>query len=68
MAAAARALGATILEHSPAAAWGTTPDGVWAKSAADRYKADALIVTAGAWSTQFLADLGLPIQIVRKTL
>jgi glycine/D-amino acid oxidase-like deaminating enzyme len=49
-------------------AWGLTPDGVWLESVEDRYEADALVVTAGAWSTGILADLGLPIQTLRKTL
>ena len=68
MASAARALGVTILEQTRSVAWGATPNGVWVDTPRERYQADALIVTAGAWSTQLLAELDLPIRILRKTL
>jgi monomeric sarcosine oxidase len=68
MANAARTLGATILEQTPAVAWGADLDHVWVDTPVEHYEAEALIVTAGAWSTQMLAELGLPIQILRKTL
>ncbi len=68
MADAARALGATIQEHTPAIAWGTSAGRVWVDTPAERYEAGALIVTAGAWSTRLLSDLGLPIHVLRKTL
>ena len=68
MGAAATDLGATILANIPAIAWGSEPDGVWVEAGDARYEADALIVTAGAWATRMLADLGLPIQVRRKTL
>jgi monomeric sarcosine oxidase len=68
MANMACALGATIAEETPAVGWGATPDGVWVETPGKRYAAAALIVTAGAWSTRLLAQLGLPIHIVRKTL
>ncbi len=32
------------------------------------YKADHVIITAGAWSGQVLAELGLPLTVLRKTL
>jgi monomeric sarcosine oxidase len=68
MADAARALGATILEQTPAVAWGTEADSVWVDSPVERYLAGALVVTAGAWSTRMLAQLDLPVHIRRKTL
>ena len=68
MAGAARKAGATILEVTPAVAWGTEADSVWVDTATERYEAGALIVTAGAWSTQILAQLNLPVRILRKTL
>jgi sarcosine oxidase len=68
MANAARALGATILEESQAIAWGANDDAIWVETPIARYEAGALIVTAGAWSTRVLADLELPIRILRKTL
>ena len=68
MANAARALGATIVEETPAVGWGATPDAVWVETPVGRYEASALIVTAGVWSTRALADLDLPIRVLRKTL
>ena len=64
----ARALGATILENTAAVHWGSEPNSVWVETASERFEADALIVTAGVWSTRILGDLGLPIHIRRKTL
>src|SRR5215213_5412978 len=68
MANVARQRGATILEQTRAVAWGTKADGIWVDTPVERYEASALIVTAGAWSTHMLADIGLPIHILRKTL
>jgi sarcosine oxidase len=68
MADAARALGATILEQTQAVGWGAELEHVWVDTPVDRYEADALIVTAGAWATKSIADLDLPVRILRKTL
>jgi monomeric sarcosine oxidase len=68
MAEAARALGATFVEATPALAWGTDSATAWVKTAAERFEAEALIVTAGVWSSQVLSELELPIRILRKTL
>lgn len=64
----AQRLGVAIREHEPALSWGATENGVWVESAAGRYTADRLIVTAGAWSGRMLAELGLPLRVLRKTL
>jgi monomeric sarcosine oxidase len=68
MASLAQQLGATLLEHTPAASWGHDASGVWVETPSVRYEADALIVTAGAWAGMLLADLGLPMHVRRKTL
>lgn len=68
MGAAAERLGARIIDHSPVTGWGTTPDGAWVRTATEQFEAAALIVTAGAWSGTLLRELGLPIEIRRKTL
>lgn len=68
MGAAAERLGARIVEQTPVTSWGTTSDGVWVGTPTERFEAAALIVTAGAWSRTLLQDLGLPIEIRRKTL
>jgi monomeric sarcosine oxidase len=68
MAGEVRRLGGLILEQTPALAWGTGSSSVWVDTATGRFEADALIVTAGAWAGSILADLGLPLEIRRKTL
>ena len=68
MAGEARRLGATILEQTTAVDWGADADAAWVDTTTGRFTAEQLIVTAGAWSTRILADLGLPIEIRRKTL
>jgi sarcosine oxidase len=68
MAELARGLGATILDQTPALAWGHDVSGVWVETASDRFEADALIVTAGAWAAGLLRTLDLPLEMRRKTL
>jgi monomeric sarcosine oxidase len=61
-------LGASFLEQTPAIAWGVDGASTWVETATGRFAADALIITAGAWAGRVLADLGLPLEIRRKTL
>ncbi len=68
MAAAARRRGVAIHEHEPAIEWASTNDAVTVRTAEGTYHADRLIVTAGAWASRMLADLGLPLGVVRKVL
>jgi monomeric sarcosine oxidase len=68
MAAAASDLGATFLAETPATAWGAGSNEVWVEADGVRHEAGSLIVTAGAWTTHLLSDLGLPIRVLRKTL
>jgi monomeric sarcosine oxidase len=68
MASLARQGGVEVREHEPATTWGAEADGVWVKTASGRYTADRLIVTPGSWANRMLADLGLPITVLRKTL
>jgi monomeric sarcosine oxidase len=68
MGAAAERSGARIIDQAPVTAWGTSSAGVWVSTATERFEAAALIVTAGAWSGSMLRELGLPIEIRRKTL
>ncbi|MGH2614025.1 MAG: N-methyl-L-tryptophan oxidase [Thermomicrobiales bacterium] len=65
---AATHLGAAVLEETHAITWGANPDGVWVDAERDRFEADALVITAGAWTGQILSELGLPIEVRRKTL
>jgi len=68
LAAAARGLGVAIHEHEPALSWRADGEGFRVESATASYTADHLIVTAGAWAGQMLAELRLPLTILRKTL
>ncbi len=64
----ARSLGVEIREHEAVEGWGATDHGVWVGTGQGRYTADRLIVTAGAWSGRIMAELGLPLRVLRKTL
>lgn len=68
LAAGARRLGATVSEEECVREWHL--DGAGVRIGTDRttYTADRLIITAGAWSGQVLAELGLPLTVLRKTL
>ena len=68
LAAAARRLGVEVREEEPARAWGATASGAWVRTDQGTYHADRLIVTAGSWAGQLLADLGLPLTVLRKVL
>jgi sarcosine oxidase len=68
MGAVARGLGATIREHAPAITWGETSGAVWVQTASDRFVAERLVVTAGAWASAMLSNLDLPLEVRRKTL
>jgi sarcosine oxidase len=62
----ARQCGVELMCRSPVSAWGASATGVWVSTAEGRYEADALIVTAGAWSARMLQQLNLPLAIQRK--
>ncbi|MFN8593447.1 MAG: N-methyl-L-tryptophan oxidase [Thermomicrobiales bacterium] len=68
MADAAKRLGATFVEHAPVTAWGADSQSTWVETPVGGFDGEALIVTAGAWSGRVLAELGLPLEIRRKTL
>ena len=68
MAASARSHGVEIREHEAVTRWGTDGDGVWVETTTGRYSADRLIVSGGSWAGPLLADLELPITVLRKTL
>ena len=68
LANAARALGVVFIAAAPALAWGTDSASVWVQTATERFEAEALIITAGVWSSRILNELKLPIRVLRKTL
>jgi monomeric sarcosine oxidase len=56
--------------HQGERAIGWESDGAGVRVSTDRgeYAADRLIVAAGAWADRMLADLDLPLRVLRKTL
>lgn len=61
-------VGMELHQDEPARAWGATADEVWVRTDRTTYRADRLIITAGAWASSILADLGLPLTVLRKVL
>ena len=48
--------------------WKVVGDGVEVTTEKGTYRAAKLIVTAGAWATRLLADIGVPLAVMRQTL
>jgi len=61
-AGAAFRIGETVLR------WRAAGRGVEVETTAGRYSAGRLVITAGAWAGDFLAALGVHLQVVRKAL
>lgn len=68
MAESARRAGGEVREHEPVQAWRVDGDGVTVSTADGEYHADRLVVTAGSWAGRLLAELGLPLTVLRKVL
>lgn len=58
--------GSVIRDNEPVMSWSATDSGVIASTANGTYEADRLIITAGAWASKVLADMSLPLEVVRK--
>lgn len=67
LARAARA-GAELRFDEPVLGWTADGSGVSVTTAAGTYRADRLVVTAGAWAPHLLADLALPLVVERQVL
>jgi sarcosine oxidase len=65
---AARKLGADLRDQTPVLSWEAKGSGVVVETAAERFSAERLIITAGAWASQVLRSLGLPLVVRRKVL
>jgi monomeric sarcosine oxidase len=64
----ARVLGAKIRQNEPVRSWAVDGEGVRVTTDQGTYTADRLIITAGAWAGQVLAEIGLPLEVRRKVL
>jgi sarcosine oxidase len=65
---AAVSLGAEIHAEEPVRDWKVVGDGVEVTTENATYRAAKLVVTAGAWATRLLADIGVPLAVMRQTL
>ena len=64
----ARRHGAEIRSDEPALEWAADGDGVEVRTARRRYRASALVLSAGAWLARLLPDLALPLAVARQVL
>lgn len=68
MAAEARRLGVEIREREAVLDWDAGEDGCIVRTASAAYRADRLVITAGAWSGPLVAQLGGRVEVLRKVL
>ena len=61
----AAARGAELRHGEPVRRWRVDGDGVVLETDRERYRADRLVLAAGSWIGQLLADLRLPLEIWR---
>jgi sarcosine oxidase len=61
-------LGAEARAGEPVIEWTPDGDGVAVRTAKGTYRAARLVVTAGAWATRLLADVGVPLTVMRQVL
>lgn len=64
---AAVAHGAEIQPWQPVRQWTVVGDGVQVTTDKQTYQAARLVITAGPWATRLLADVGLPLAVMRQT-
>jgi sarcosine oxidase len=57
--------GADIHHSEPVRRWSTEGDGVRVETEQGSYTASRLVLTAGPWASEMLADLGLPLRVQR---
>lgn len=62
------ASGAEVHAEEPVRSWNVVGDGVEVTTDRAAYHAAKLVVTAGAWATWLLADLGVPLTVMRQVL
>lgn len=58
--------GATLYFDEPVVSWSSTGRDVRVRTASHEFVASSLVITAGPWATSVLADLKLPLQVLRK--
>lgn len=66
--AAAVRLGAVVHSNEVVTSWSCDDDAVRVRTDRGEYSAARMIVTAGPWAGRMLADLNLPLNVVRKVV
>ena len=64
--ATAKAAGAELRTDQAVVSWTQENGGITVQTETDSWRADKLVITAGAWAKSLLADLNIPLRIVRK--
>jgi sarcosine oxidase len=62
----ARQCAAELHEHEEVISWRADERHVEVVTKRGRYAAERLVITAGAWATRFLADIGVPFSVMRQ--
>jgi sarcosine oxidase len=65
---AARNAGATIQDNEPVRTWEANTSGVIVQTDKGRYTAAKLVLTAGPWATQLLAQWGARLRVMRQVV
>ena len=64
----AKACGAETRYGSEVIDWSASDQGVVVETTSGRFESDKLVITAGCWASSLLAELNIPLQILRKHL
>ncbi len=62
------AAGAELRTEEPVRDWRADGDGLAVRTDSETYHCAKLVVTAGAWATHLLRDLGVPLTVMRQTM
>jgi len=65
---AAKQSGAVVKAECPVLDWHANDHGVTVRTKDETFHAAKLVVTAGAWATTLLRDIGVPFTVMRQTM
>jgi sarcosine oxidase len=68
MAEQALLYGATLHTRAAVRGWHADAQGVEVETEGGSYRADQLVFTSGAWTTQLVGSLGVPLHVTRQSL
>lgn len=64
----ADSLGADLRFGEPVLSWEASESGVRVETPVGSYEAERLVISPGAWAPQLLADLDLPLEVIRQVM